>query len=133
MICRVPRRLALIAAVVLAACSFGTPPHSEYFVLTYLPGTVDLTAEGKQALANAARSASSGSAVLIRGVSDAALDPHAQGMIRLREKAVTDALVAAGAPIEVIRVDNRAVSEAEFANRADSLIIQVMFGAAPPS
>jgi hypothetical protein len=49
---QVLKLMALPLAGALAACG-TTPPHSEYFVVSFLPGTPSPSAEGVDALGNA--------------------------------------------------------------------------------
>lgn len=126
------KRLIILALCCVPLWGCGSaPPHSDYFMVTYRPGTPEPTVEGRHALADAAMTAASGSPgeVLIDGVTDAAPESTAAAaLVRQRVAAVTQELTKAGVAAGIIHARLRAVGEKEFAPRKDSLTIQVMFG-----
>ena len=128
-------RLIILAlcCIPLLGCGTGSSPHSDYFIVTYRPGTPEPTAEGKQALAEAVNAASgSPSGVAIDGAIDTAPgSADATALVRQRAAAVTQELTKAGVAAGLIHPRLREVSDQEFAARKDSLIVQVLFGQPP--
>jgi hypothetical protein len=123
--------LAALAGLVLAACAAN--PHADYFVVDFRPGTGELSEMGRRALANAADAARGAPLVVVEGVASEEVGPEAQGLVRVREKRVTQVLGEAGVASAALRVENRSVAAGEFARRQDSLIIKVAHGVRPPS
>jgi hypothetical protein len=123
-----------LCCVALSGCGSASSPHSDYFIVTYRPGTPEPTVEGRHALADAVMTAASGSPseVLIEGAIDGAPDGSAAtALVRQRVAAVTQDLTKSGVAAGVIHPRLREVSENEFGPRKDSLTVQVVFGQAP--
>jgi hypothetical protein len=130
------KRLIILAlcCVPLSACGSAPPPHSDYFIVTYRPGTPDPTVEGRHALADAVMTAASGSPseVLIGGAVDTApASAAATALVRQRAAAVTQELTKAGIGAGIIHTRLREVGGNEFAPRKDTLTVQVVFGQPP--
>lgn len=124
-------RLIVLAlcSLLLAACG-STPPHSDYFIVTFTPGTADPSAAGKQALANAVAEAKRASYIDITGAVPGADDPGG-AMIERRVNRVVAALLKAGVEKRAIAESFRAFGPAGFAATKDNLILQLGYGERP--
>jgi hypothetical protein len=112
----------------LLACS-SEPPHSQYLVVTFQPGTAALTDTGTIALDNAVRQVREDRPDLIE---IAAVVPAANsdpgGLVQARTDIVSRALLSTGLKDSVVHVNVRPADAKEYAPRKDSLLIRIGYG-----
>ena len=126
------RRLTtLIFACMLATACRTVPIHSDYFVVTFLPGTPAPSQEGVEALGNAVRQAgrSTPRAIAVDGVEppgdvDAALEKR-------RAQVIVDAFAKAGIDTRLIRTDLRPAADKSYIESKDGFAIQLRYGDVP--
>jgi hypothetical protein len=115
--------LPLLSLAVVVACSSRTePPHSDYAVIQFERGAATLTAEGRAAIAHAAREARTKHLTAIRLRGD--VNGDNESIARARLEAVHAALRAAGVP-------DAAIETSEAANRlgvpTEDVVVQLVF------
>jgi hypothetical protein len=120
------RRLTpLIGAALLGGCVFfgsSERPHSDYFILEFLSGTPALSQPGLEALDQAVHQAAR--ALPTEIVIEGAAPPDAAEPFAAFAKADIDT--------RRIRVELRPSTEQGFAERKDSLILQLAYREPPP-
>ncbi len=121
------RLTILILASVLAGCGSHQPPHSDYFVISFVPNTPAPSQEGLQALANATREAhhSTPDFIAIEGAVPAQSPVPAQMQQRLA--AVTQAFVHDGVDARLIRMQTQSYDPKSYDERKDSLVVQLAY------
>jgi hypothetical protein len=124
-------KISLVAAllILLSACSFSGPPHSDYYVVTFDAGRAELPPGGRLALSYAASDADRGAprAVAIKAYVRA--DGSERALSEQRMKVVADALVEAGVARSIIQLTPQpAADDAEFARLGDGVIVQIERG-----
>lgn len=124
--------IVALCCLSVAGCGLfgpGAGPHSDYFVVAYRAATLEPTDDGKVALANALREAGGASRVMIEGsVNDSPANADNGALVQQRAAELEQELARAGIAAGQVRLRLREVGDAEFANRKDSLIVQVEFG-----
>lgn len=124
--------IVALCCLTLGGCGLFGPaagPHSDYFIVTFRAGTLEPSDDGKVALANAVREAGSASRVMIEGaVNDSPSNADNGALLQQRAAELEEALAKAGVSGRAVQLRLREVGDAEFANRKDSLIVQVEFG-----
>ncbi len=122
-------RILVLCGLLLAGC-VGATPHSEYFVVTFTPLAATPTAQGAAALANAVSEAAGGpSSIIIRGAAPAA-GGAAEALTQQRAAAAALAFTKAGIAKPLLHTAIDHVEDQEFAERKDTLIVQLVFGTA---
>jgi hypothetical protein len=124
------KRLTLLAFLcgLAAACGANEAPHSDYFVVTFLPNTPAPSQAGLDALDHAVRQAVRHVPAFI-GLSGAAPEDGAvPELTQQRIAAITEALVRGGVDPHLIRDETRPYDAKSFAARKDSFILQLAYG-----
>lgn len=114
----------------LAGCG-STPAHSAYFIVTFVPGTVEPSVQGRQALANAVREAGRPGFALVTALAPPN-DPAALELARRRSDGIAERLVKAGIDGTVVSTEIETVDAHAFALRKDDLVIQFGYGVKRP-
>ena len=122
----------VLTAALVAACGSDVQPHSDYFVVAFLPGTPAPSQEGLEALDRAAEAAGlhRPSFIALSGAIPATGPVPA--VTQQRVDAITKAMVDKGVNAALLRVDLRQFDTKGFAERKDSFIIQLAFGTLSP-
>ncbi len=126
--------ISIFFGLLVVACSLDANPYSDYFIVTFEPGTPEPAAAADDAVVRAIADAkgSSSAHVVIEGVlSEAPGDAAASEMVRRRAAALEGRFRQAGLAGDAIRSDLQAAGGQEFARRKESLIVQVGFGIVP--
>ena len=104
-------------------------PHSDYFIVTFAPATLEPSPEGKIALDKAIGDAGGSALVMIEGaVNNSPANSEHGALVQQRAAELEEAFAKAGVTAPHVRLRLREVGDAEFANRKESLIVQVAFG-----
>jgi hypothetical protein len=114
-----------VCAGLLAACGSHDAPHSDYFVVNFLPNTPAPSQEGLQALANATREAGHDTPDFITVVG--AL-PAQAAQTQQRLAAITQAFVHDGVDARLLRPQMRPSDAKSYAESKDSYVIQLAYG-----
>lgn len=122
------RLTVLVFATLLAACGSGGPPHSDYFVVTFLPGMPAPTQEGLEALDNAARAAGRDrpSFIAVSGALPATGPTPALTQQRL--DAIAKAFVANGVNPALMRIELSKFDAKAYVQHEDGFIVQLTYG-----
>jgi hypothetical protein len=123
--------ILVLVAQLAAACGSGAPPHSDYYVITFLTGMPAPTQEGIEALDNAARAAGRHrpSFVAVNGVVPA--DGPEPALTKQRLAAITKAFVDDGVDQGLMRVTLGKVDAQSYAAQKDGFVIQLAYGVIP--
>src|SRR5712692_1773155 len=97
-------RLAALLLLALSACGSAGPPHSDYYVVTFNPGSAELPPAGRTALSFATRDADRGAPRAIVIKTSVKGDGSDRELSEQRMKVVADALVEAGVPRDIIQL-----------------------------
>lgn len=117
-----------LVCVLAAACASDEAPHSDYFVITFLPNTPAPSNAGVEALGNAARQAGRHAPAFI-AVSAAAPDRADLSELTLqRIAAITQAFVREGVDLRLIRTETLPYDANSYGARKDSFIVQLAYG-----
>ncbi|MGH7091327.1 MAG: hypothetical protein ACREFQ_20740 [Stellaceae bacterium] len=112
-------------AALLAACGSTAPPHSEYFVIEFLPGTPAPSGAGVDALGAAVADAKRAppARIVIEGAKPAdGVEPVIE---RQRTEAVFAAFARGGVDTKRIEVRLLPTTPQGYAQRRDSLIVRL--------
>ena len=121
----------LVLGYALVACSTTSAPHSDYFIVAFLPGTPTPSQEGVEALGNAVNQAgrSRPRLIAIDGVEPEGGASAAQE--QARAQAIIDAFVRSGIDLRTIHSDLRPADEKAYDARRDTFLIQLEYGEPP--
>jgi hypothetical protein len=128
------RKLNLLAitVVLVAGCGSG-PPHSDYFIVTFVPGTPALSDAGTTALDNAVNEAKRDHPGMVNiNVVVPAQVTDAASLAQQRIEFLTQAFLKGGIAITVLHADIGTVDDQNFALRKDSAIVKLGFGISAP-
>lgn len=130
----ITRRLTVLFCVcaLLAACGSDDLPHSDYFVVGFLPNTPALSDGGLDALDHAVKQAGRRAPsfiVVSAAVPESGTLPE---LAQQRIAAVTQAFVRGGVDLRLIRNETRAYGAKSYAERKDGVILQLAYGTPPP-
>jgi hypothetical protein len=118
--------------VLITGCGGPSSSHSDYFIVGFLPATLEPTADGKIAVGNALHEAGGATRVTIEGaVNDSPSNAENGVLVQQRAAELEQSFVKAGLAARQIKLHLREVGDGEFANRKDTLIVQVGFGSEP--
>jgi hypothetical protein len=122
----------VLACAFVAGCGSKEPPHSNYFVLTFVPGAPKLSGPGLEALQNAADQAGKSTPRFI--AVSASLPPAGAATTLAEERlaAISEALAKAGVDPHLIRTDLTPADAKTFEASQDSFIVQLGYGDLPP-
>jgi hypothetical protein len=123
--------IVALSCILLSACFFSSEPTgaSHYFIISFQTATLEPTADGKIALASAMREAGGATSVMIDGaLNDSPANAENGVVIQQRVADLEQQFVKAGVPAAAVKPRLREVGDIEFANRKDSLIVQLQFG-----
>lgn len=117
----------LLTAALLGGCS-STPPHSDYFMVPFVPGTPAPSETGLSAINGAINAAKRTPPTFI--IIDGAVAPGTAEPTLEKERAdaVFAAFAKAGVDTRRIKVELRPSSEKGYEERKDSLIVQLAYG-----
>ena len=125
-------RLPIVVFCLLLLGCGSEPPHSLYFVVTFQPGTPELSETGKIALDNAVRQVREDRPSLVE---IAAVVPAANaappGLVQERADIVSRAVRSTGLKESAVRVELRPAADKDYTPRKDSLLIRVGYGVKP--
>lgn len=126
------KKLTLLCALAapLAGCGSG-PPHSDYYIVAFLPGTPAPSEPGLEALDNAVQEAVHAPPRLIAIDGAAPAGETEPGLVKQRTDAVFAAFAKAGVDTTHVRFDIHPMAEKDYAERKDSLIVQLAYGTPP--
>lgn len=130
----ITKRLTLLLCVcaLLAACGFDAPPHSDYFIVSFLPNTPAPSDAGLDALDHAVKQAGRHAPSFI-AVNSAAPDGGALSeLAQQRIAAISQAFVKGGVDLRLIRNETRTYDAKSYAALKDSVILQLGYEAPPP-
>jgi len=113
----------------LLACS-SEPPHSQYLVVTFQPGTATLTDTGTVSLDNAVHQVREDrpDLVEIAAVVPAANSDPSGGLAQARAEVVSRAILSTGLKESVVHVNLSPAEAKDYAPRKDSLLIRIGYG-----
>lgn len=115
--------------VLVSGCSTSPVSHSDYFIVGFEPGTLEPSSGGKITLDNALHEAAGATRVVIEGaLSDAPANADNGVLVQRRAAELEQEFVKAGVAAGHVKLQMRQVADSEFANRKDTLILQVAFG-----
>jgi len=125
----VKRLIVLFCLCALAsACGSDELPHSDYFVVGFLPNTPAPSDAGLDALDHAVKQAGRHSPAFIALTSAAPESGDLAELTQQRIAAVTQAFVRGGVDLRLIRNETRAYDAKSYAARKDSVILQLGYG-----
>lgn len=125
------KALTIALSCILAAGCGSEPPHSNYYIISFLPGTPAPAQEGIEALDIAVKAALGNhpSSVAV----DAAEPPQGEGVLaRQRANVVVDAFTKAGIASSRVHVQLTPSDEKSYEARKDTLIVQLLYGEESP-
>jgi hypothetical protein len=130
------RFVSFVAAVILVglglvACGSREAAHSDYFIVTFLPGLPAPSDQGVEAIASAAREAGRHTPSFIEISAAQPADGAPSALTQQRLDAVQQALVRDGVDQRLVRTTFHAYPDKEFDARKDSFLLDLAFGVAP--
>jgi hypothetical protein len=123
----------LLAGALAAGCGSSSRMGSNYYIVTFLPGTPALEQEGVEALGSAVKQAGRATPSSIAIEAAEPLDGTAPALETARAQAIIDAFVHAGIDARLIHTDLRPATDKAYAERKDGFEIQLRYGGAPQS
>ena len=120
----------LLSLAVLLGCG-SDPPHSLYFVVTFLPKTPVLSEAGKAALDNAVRQAKDDRPGLVEISAVTPTGAASDGIEQQRADFIAQSMRAAGVREASLHIELRPADAKEYAPRKDTLLIRVGYGVKP--
>jgi type IV pilus biogenesis protein CpaD/CtpE len=119
------------AAGVLAGCGSTPAPHSEYFVITFLPGTPAPAEEGVAALGNAVNDARHSRPREVTIVGAEPSEGAEPALAAARAKAIEAEFTKAGIDPKTIHIAINPALEQDYAARENSFIVTLAYGTPP--
>jgi len=128
------KRLIVLVCLCLSAAACGTDelPHSDYFIVSFLPNMPAPSNAGLDALDHAVKQAGRHTPTFIMLGSAA---PEGGGLPELAQRriaAITEAFVRGGVDLRLIRNETRAYDAKSYEARKDSVILQLGYGMPAP-
>jgi len=127
----VKRLTVLFLLGALAGCGSGAPPHSDYYVVTFLANVPAPSGPGLAALDHAVRQAGSHTPRFIALNCAAPASGDMPDLVQQRIAAITHAFVQGGVDPHLIRNVPHSYDAKALAERKDSVILQLAYGEAP--
>jgi len=125
----IARRLTIL--ILAGASLFGCghePPHSDYYMVAFLPGTPAPSDEGETGLDNAVREAGRHTPRFIAVSGSVPSAGAAPVLAQQRLDAITHAFVTEGVNPGLIRTELRPMPDEDYQRRKDSFTIQLEYG-----
>jgi len=124
--------LLLCLCALLVACGSDDLPHSDYFIVGFLPNTPALSDGGLDALDHAVRQAGRHAPSSIAVSSAAPESGVLPELAQQRIAAITQAFVRGGVDLRLVRNETRTYDAKSYAALKDSVILQLGYGMPAP-
>lgn len=123
--------MVLFLLGLLGGCGAGGPPHSDYYVVTFLANTPAPSDAGLDALDHAVRQAGRHTPSFVALNCAAPGEGDVPDLTQQRIAAITQAFVRGGLDPHLIRPETRTFDAKSFAERKNSVILQLAYGELP--